>query len=789
MPDYVPIQDLTIAGSVGNDDLFPMSDGLGAYAVKGSTIKSFAASDAAAAAADAAASKTAAQAAEAQAETAASSAAASAASASEAVTDVAAIGAAADAGIDANNLLINTGLSYVNYGYDQAYNHPATSGAYASSLGVKRDKNAVILNHDHTIGYNIVLRLSGAYAAVSSNADVQAWSSGFSLKAGHEYIARCKYVSGVSKYESTSTETNTPPVISIYRVGESSSVGDYSSGDGEVSRKFTAEDGVQYNLALYIAKTYWLFTDAKFIVTLEDFTESISGKMSAEVDTSLSAFDEHCNAADDLINYGYNFTVETVREEVPSSETSTKLGVVRRGTIVELDCVGADYVIYCRITNGLERAIGSSNVRDWVTGISLTEGKNYRVIMRLLSGTVSGDGKPSVSVYAVGTSSSMGVSSRDGEVFTREFTAGSTQLNLVIYVPENTVLSNARYDITLQELSDTEEGVPGYYFDDDYLPGKISTILGHSEDDSIYGDMFFWWTDPHFWHKYPTSETIYTENQMKAVPLIQYIQARTNIRKVFCGGDLGNGANIEHDLSLQWLIDAKAVMAPIWGDVYNLIGNHEYGNLTDDQYADEMLSSALIYSILIKDKEREFGSISSRGDYWFDNQVQKIRYFCLGSSETSILTSTQIRWFGTEMETVPAGYTVVVMSHLGLDSADSYRTTFGYIAGILDAAKTSSVYQYTAGTSFDYTNLDIDVACVISGHVHADYSKLTDEGIPVISTACDRGPTQTSSDSFNANRQPGTINEQVFDVVQIDLTNRKIYLTRIGAGQDRSFDF
>lgn len=61
MPDYVPIQDLTIVGSIDNNDLFPMSDGSGAYAVKGSTIKSYSASDAQAAAADAALSKTAAQ--------------------------------------------------------------------------------------------------------------------------------------------------------------------------------------------------------------------------------------------------------------------------------------------------------------------------------------------------------------------------------------------------------------------------------------------------------------------------------------------------------------------------------------------------------------------------------------------------------------------------------------------------------------------------------------------------------------------------------------------------------
>ena len=49
MPDYVPISDLTVVNDVEDTDLFPMSDGSGAYAVRGSTIKSWAASDASAA--------------------------------------------------------------------------------------------------------------------------------------------------------------------------------------------------------------------------------------------------------------------------------------------------------------------------------------------------------------------------------------------------------------------------------------------------------------------------------------------------------------------------------------------------------------------------------------------------------------------------------------------------------------------------------------------------------------------------------------------------------------------
>ena len=104
MPDYVPIQDLTIIGSIGNNDLFPLSDGSGAYAVRGSTIKSYAATDAAAAAADAALSKTAAQ----NAATAAGNAQTAAEAAQSAVAE--AVGDAEDAIDEAEAYRVSLGV-------------------------------------------------------------------------------------------------------------------------------------------------------------------------------------------------------------------------------------------------------------------------------------------------------------------------------------------------------------------------------------------------------------------------------------------------------------------------------------------------------------------------------------------------------------------------------------------------------------------------------------------------------------------------------------------------------
>ena len=99
MPDYVPIQDLTIVNQIDDSDLFPMSDGLGAYAVRGSTIKSYAAAGAEAAAADAAASKTAAQ-----------NAAADAAAAQSAVEGAASDAAGAEAAAEAAQAAVESGM-------------------------------------------------------------------------------------------------------------------------------------------------------------------------------------------------------------------------------------------------------------------------------------------------------------------------------------------------------------------------------------------------------------------------------------------------------------------------------------------------------------------------------------------------------------------------------------------------------------------------------------------------------------------------------------------------------
>ena len=82
---------------------------------------------------------------------------------------------------------------------------------------------------------------------------------------------------------------------------------------------------------------------------------------------------------------------------------------------------------------------------------------------------------------------------------------------------------------------------------------------------------------------------------------------------------------------------------------------------------------------------------------------------------------------------------------------------------------------------------------IISGHTHWDASLTTsqsDYGILTIATTTDAaGYAQNGQTGAAEPRTVGTIEEQAFDVVHIDLTARKVYMTRIGGGSDREFTF
>ena len=80
------------------------------------------------------------------------------------------------------------------------------------------------------------------------------------------------------------------------------------------------------------------------------------------------------------------------------------------------------------------------------------------------------------------------------------------------------------------------------------------------------------------------------------------------------------------------------------------------------------------------------------------------------------------------------------------------------------------------------------VAGIFSGHTHRDFFGVNQAGYPVLSTTCDAINVYDYLDDAYV-REHGKYTEQAFDVIQIDLNQRKVFLTRIGAGIDRSYTY
>lgn len=349
-------------------------------------------------------------------------------------------------------------------------------------------------------------------------------------------------------------------------------------------------------------------------------------------------------------------------------------------------------------------------------------------------------------------------------------------------------------EVTALHARVSESDLPAYYFENSYLPGKIDLILANRRTLAAAGcqrlveSVFF--TDPHFFRDTPAS----SDNGLQSVKLIRYILDKTNIGFVVCGGDLTSGSAMTN-LQCRTLFSAvRELMAPIWDKAFLCVGNHEWNNPSNDpdQTAEET-DFLQVYPHLIGDKARFIGGYeSSAGSYWTDDPMNRVRTFFLGCNSVGNLVYAQFQWLFSALKETPAGYTIVVYSHvaLGTDGGSVvYLGNFERVAALLDAVKNGESYSYqwpstSAPLTYDFSGSQLDVACVLSGHKHRDLDKVTSGGIPIISTMCDRGPTGSSSEAYIAAKTIGTVREQTIDVVQIDLTNKTVDLTRIGGSYD-----
>ena len=293
--------------------------------------------------------------------------------------------------------------------------------------------------------------------------------------------------------------------------------------------------------------------------------------------------------------------------------------------------------------------------------------------------------------------------------------------------------------------------LPAYYTESGYLDGRADEVVsakGQMEE----CEAFFWITDIH-WEP--------DLNARRSPAIIRYLADRIGIDKILNGGDTGNSSVICTN-AINRLRDA------IGSDkVYSVNGNHEINDASRYEKPFERVHKALrghCRDIVYGDKNKSY--------YYFDRTGSKVRYigistfglFINNEYETAY-TEEQLKWFKEEALDVEEGWTIVIFTHsLYHVSLPSNELT------VISQPFVDAINRYQGKGK---------IACVLMGHSHVDRMHIGETGVPFIISQCDR--TEPYRNDINVDRIPGTISEQHFEVVLVDLKKQEVRLYAIGS--------
>ena len=311
-----------------------------------------------------------------------------------------------------------------------------------------------------------------------------------------------------------------------------------------------------------------------------------------------------------------------------------------------------------------------------------------------------------------------------------------------IYVFDTTAAKNSlRLDVI-------ENGYPAFY--DSYIADRIETVKSKDLLIGNSGDSFVFITDMH------------NENNYYSPFLAKKICDSTSVKRIIYGGDYENEpSSKEYALSL---LTTRRNKCMVKDDVIFLRGNHD-----TNPYGQGTLTVGEFYSIFDKHIEKNINT--NKNTYFYnDNEAQKIRYIFIDSGVDGSISDVQKNWVKINTENLNNDWTVIVFMHHGIYTDDK------------DDRTNIKVYPSLTSVKEALANVSCKIACIICGHTHIDLSD-TSGKYPIICTTCDAHGIQASSMSSD-NRDANTINEQAFDVFHIDTANKKVYVTRIGGGEN-----
>ena len=277
-------------------------------------------------------------------------------------------------------------------------------------------------------------------------------------------------------------------------------------------------------------------------------------------------------------------------------------------------------------------------------------------------------------------------------------------------------------------------------------------------------ESFIFFTDPHL-----AEFTGWESNYVKYINALHNAYNSTPTSYVVCGGDwLGHSDTKDYAcFKLAYIDDTMKTM---FDNYYHVVGNHDtnyQGKLSEDaEIRTGTLGNEVICNLWFKDKRKAY--------YYFDGTVT--RNYVL-DTQLDVTDTTmddykwlQLDWLATELLKNDLPHSAIYM-HIAFINDSNDFSEMAINLGKIISAYNNRITVVLNDRTYDFTKCSGRIDYILSGHIHRDYSALLG-GVNCIATTWMRDGKTPS-----------------FDLCFSDYDNRKLYMIRVGTGENRLFDF
>ena len=325
-----------------------------------------------------------------------------------------------------------------------------------------------------------------------------------------------------------------------------------------------------------------------------------------------------------------------------------------------------------------------------------------------------------------------------------------------MYVCDNQISQNKGDIIALDTRIKTLEKTIPDYWETEYARVKDAINSNRLTIGNKIAEFFFI-TDIHW-----------NGNAKKSPMLINALSKDVGINNVLCGGDV----IFTHDTTQLGAVNELRDFYKQFDNgirLFSTIGNHDF-NSNNNADTSTYLTAEQLYSLMMSNEETYTDTKASPYVTVYDNVSQKVRYIQFYHPDVIAIPDATKTAVIDAIEEKDTSWTVVLICHVYWSSGNAVDT---YI---------KSFTEQLAG--INVTGEYATISALIVGHMHYDSSVVVDNGLLVIASQCD-----TYKQSSGSTMTIDTDTEQAFDVFQIDTINKHIYITRVGSGSDRQFDY